>query len=89
MLKCKEIYDVSQTKQFHLLHISRLSERCGVNMDPHLPEPLSDCLEDGLTSNDAILIDQDGGDQWSLTTLSFWNKHYPYPLLHAGGLSLT
>ena len=60
MLKCKEIYDVSQTKNL-ICYICRFSERCWVNIDPHLPEPLSDCLEDGLTSNDAILIDQDGG----------------------------
>ena len=30
-------------------------------MAAHLPEPLSDCLEDGLTLEDAILVAQDGG----------------------------
>ena len=30
-------------------------------MAARLPEALADCLEDGLTSDDATLIDQDGG----------------------------
>ena len=32
-----------------------------MKMSSRLPEPLADCLEDGLTSDDATLIDQDGG----------------------------
>lgn len=30
-------------------------------MEARLPEPLSDCLEEGLSLEDAILVDQDGG----------------------------
>ena len=37
------------------------SGRCGVKMAARLPEALADCLEEGLTSDDATLIDQDGG----------------------------
>ena len=32
-----------------------------MKMAARLPEALADCLEDGLTSDDATLIDQDGG----------------------------
>ena len=32
-----------------------------MKMAARLPEALADCLEEGLTSDDATLIDQDGG----------------------------
>ena len=72
-LKFKQIHLLNQ-KQIHLpdqkKSISQIrnksichkhSGRRVVKMAARLPEPLSDCLEDGLTSDDAILIDQDGG----------------------------
>ena len=39
----------------------KYSEGCGVKMETRLPELLADCLEDDLTKDDAILVDQDGG----------------------------
>ena len=63
-LKFKQIH-LSNQKQIHISNLKQIyhkhSGRRVVKMAARLPEPLSDCLEDGLTSDDAILIDQDGG----------------------------
>ena len=50
---------ICQIKHKSICH--KYSRRCGVKMAARLPEALADCLEEGLTSDDATLIDQDGG----------------------------
>ena len=50
---------MSNEKQIHLSE--RFRTLWGEEMEGRLPGSLSDFLEDGLTLDDAILIDQDGG----------------------------